>query len=276
MHHLYKITNQLNGKIYIGQSNNYKHRWSRHVYFAKNPEKTGQYIHRAMAKYGIENFKYEIIATCLTQEDANEIESVLIVQYNSRNNEYGYNLTVGGDYGGHSEETKQKLRKATLNQIATKGPPGLGSKRTTEQKEKMSFAQQNRTWEYTAEVRKNMSDAHKGKKQPPEAVKKRADMMRARKGDMKCSASGCDIMDRRHSSVIDGIRYCAMHSYRVKTTGSAAPIPRKAHNRKHFTNEQIISILSDKRTAKTIGKDFNVSETVILRIRKEAKQSKNI
>jgi GIY-YIG catalytic domain. len=65
MHYLYRITNQLNGKVYIGQSNN-KRRWSQHKYFAKHPEQTGQYIHNAMAKYGVENFIFEVIATCKT------------------------------------------------------------------------------------------------------------------------------------------------------------------------------------------------------------------
>lgn len=226
MHYLYSITNQLNQKIYIGQSNNNR-RWSQHKYFSKHPEKTGQYIHRAMAKYGIDNFSFEILASCKTQEDANEIESILINQYNSRNIEFGYNLTVGGSYGGHSEETKQKLREATINQIATKGHPAQGNKWTDEQRNKLSESLKSldkNKW-YTDEVRKNMSEAHKGKVQTEEQIQKRGDSIRARKGDMKCNAPGCDIMDRRHSLVINNIRYCSKHAMRLKTNGTLELLP---------------------------------------------------
>ena len=83
MHYLYRIINQLNNKIYIGQTKHQKNRWMAHKSYAKHPERTKQYIHSAMAKYGADNFVYEIIATCQTQEDANEIESLL-----RKNSEY--------------------------------------------------------------------------------------------------------------------------------------------------------------------------------------------
>lgn len=97
MHYLYKITNQFNGKVYIGQSKEETGRWKQHKYFAKNPEKTGQYIHRAMAKYGIDNFQFEILAVSKSQKDADETEIILIHQYDSRNKEHGYNIKPGGD-----------------------------------------------------------------------------------------------------------------------------------------------------------------------------------
>lgn len=130
MHYLYRITNQLNGKVYIGQTVDDIHRWSAHKSFAKNPERTGQYIHRAMAKYGIDNFVYEVIATCKTQDDANEVEALLILQYNSRNKDNGYNVMPGGNnisgpehpnFGKKaSEETKLKM-SATMKQKCADG-----------------------------------------------------------------------------------------------------------------------------------------------------------
>src|ERR1700733_7991093 len=97
MHYLYKITNIANQKIYIGQTIAKDKRWKSHKYLAKYPEKSGQYIHRTMAKYGIESFVYEIIASCKTQEDANAAEALLIIQYDSRNPKIGYNIKPGGD-----------------------------------------------------------------------------------------------------------------------------------------------------------------------------------
>ncbi len=96
MHYLYRITNQLNGKVYIGQSNKETERWRQHKYFVRR-EKPRQYIHRAMAKYGVENFVYEVIAMCKTLEDADELEIQLIVRYDSRNKEKGYNISPGAD-----------------------------------------------------------------------------------------------------------------------------------------------------------------------------------
>ena len=98
MHYLYRIANTLNNKVYIGQSNKETERWRQHKYFARNPEITGQYIHRAMAKHGIDNFTYEVIATCQTQENADELEIILIKQYDSCNKEFGYNVAPGGDH----------------------------------------------------------------------------------------------------------------------------------------------------------------------------------
>lgn len=93
--YLYTITNMINNKLYIGQSVKPNQRWSQHKAYAKRD--TVQYIHRAMAKYGIDSFRFDIIATCRTEEDANELETVLIKQYNSRNKQYGYNIAPGGN-----------------------------------------------------------------------------------------------------------------------------------------------------------------------------------
>ena len=111
MHYLYTITNQQNGKVYVGQSIDEKGRWKQHKYFAKNPEKSGQYIHRAMAKHGIEHFSFEVIALCVSQADADYTEDQLINQYDSRNKEKGYNLKSGGSTGLMSEESKAKIRE---------------------------------------------------------------------------------------------------------------------------------------------------------------------
>lgn len=92
MHYLYRITNLPNKKVYIGQTVNDKKRWVQHKRLAMSPDKTGQYIHRAMFKYGVENFIYEVIAQCITQYDANEIEAQLIIQKDSINKGKDWNI----------------------------------------------------------------------------------------------------------------------------------------------------------------------------------------
>jgi group I intron endonuclease len=227
MHYLYRITNLLNSKIYIGQSNNTR-RWSQHTYFAKHPEKTGQYIHYAMSKYGIENFIFEVISTCQTQEEANEIESKLIKQYDSMNKQFGYNSRVGGiegSRGSHSEETKEKIRQATIQQIAEKGHPALGTKRTSEQLQKLSEAHKNNPAEYTEEVRKHMSEAHIGIKDSEETKQKKSESAkeawtkRISYKNIKCQAPNCFIEGKAKYKIINGIRYCNKHGLRMLRYG---------------------------------------------------------
>jgi group I intron endonuclease len=225
-HYLYKITDTLNNKVYIGQTADNKKRWSQHKAYAKHPEKTGQYIHRAIAKYGVENFIFEIIAACKTQEDTDETESVLIEQYDSRNKEHGYNLMIGGSHGGHSEETKKKQSDATFKQIAEKGHPAQGTKRTPEQIQHLVQARQENPVEYTPEIRQRMSEAHIGHTESEETKQKKSEAatsdwekrnaIREATGELKCNAPGCNISGSKQAyKMINGISYCNKHGLRL-------------------------------------------------------------
>lgn len=61
---VYKITNQINSKFYIGSSNNLKRRKSAHFSLLKNGKSHNLILQNAVNKYGIENFKFEIIVEC--------------------------------------------------------------------------------------------------------------------------------------------------------------------------------------------------------------------
>ena len=87
---IYKITNKVNGKSYIGQTRyTIEFRWKQHQH-----KKDDTYFHNAIHKYGIENFSIEILEEC-NIEDLNSREIFYIAKYNTFNN--GYNLTIGGD-----------------------------------------------------------------------------------------------------------------------------------------------------------------------------------
>ena len=88
---IYKITNKLNGKCYIGQTSDYKRRFIEHKALGYGQEKN-KVLYLAFQKYGINNFNFEIIAYC---EDYNEKEKFYIAKYNSFEN--GYNMTSGGE-----------------------------------------------------------------------------------------------------------------------------------------------------------------------------------
>ena len=93
---IYKIENLINGNKYIGQSNNITKRWGAEKRTAFN-EKDPRYdypLSRALRKYGVENFSFEIIEEC-NIEQLNERERYWVSYYDSFYN--GYNQTLGGD-----------------------------------------------------------------------------------------------------------------------------------------------------------------------------------
>lgn len=86
---IYKITNKLNGKIYIGQTTDLERRIWQHRH-------GDQYIDCAIKKYEWENFKVEIIAECESKEELNERE-VFFIDFFDCKAPNGYNLTDGGE-----------------------------------------------------------------------------------------------------------------------------------------------------------------------------------
>lgn len=112
---IYKITNKINNKIYIGQSSNIARRWS----YYRNPPKNIPYnsaILKAIDKYGIDNFQFEIIEQCST-ELLNEKEIYWIAYFNSYKD--GYNLTPGGDYNVGESNPNSSLTVDDIKQIRT-------------------------------------------------------------------------------------------------------------------------------------------------------------
>ena len=95
---IYKITNKINNKCYIGQSNNPMHRWEEHKWKAASGETKGKSaLGDALRKYGETNFSFEIIGW---YEDYNEKEKYYIKYYNSLT-PYGYNIMSGGEEPPH-------------------------------------------------------------------------------------------------------------------------------------------------------------------------------
>jgi group I intron endonuclease len=108
IHYLYVITDNLHSKKYIGQTINLKQRWIAH----KTVKPTILYIDRAIKKYGIQNFTYQIVAFCETQRDADCAEQFLINIHDSRNKSKGYNIKPGGKVATgwkHTSDTKRKI-----------------------------------------------------------------------------------------------------------------------------------------------------------------------
>jgi group I intron endonuclease len=115
---IYKITNNINSKIYIGLTahNNPKDRWYRHTADARKGVDT--YFYNAIRKYGKDNFTFEVILQAFDIEALNNFEIHFIKFYQSNNKKFGYNITEGGKYAKLTDETKNKLSKIMKEQFA--------------------------------------------------------------------------------------------------------------------------------------------------------------
>jgi group I intron endonuclease len=150
---IYKTTNLINGKIYIGQD------------FKNNPKYlgSGKLLKLAVKKYGIDNFSKETLCVCSNEKELDEKEIFYIKKFNSTNRDFGYNICEGGrsyrvmiaennaNFGKKmSEETKEKLRqKRKLQKMSDKekerlrilftgaNNPRYGKKLSQEQKDNM-------------------------------------------------------------------------------------------------------------------------------------------
>lgn len=86
---IYKTTNKINGKIYVG-----KYEGSKESYLG-----SGKVLWKAIKKYGVENFARETLEVCNNRSELNKREIFWIKELGARNNNIGYNITSGGDWG---------------------------------------------------------------------------------------------------------------------------------------------------------------------------------
>jgi group I intron endonuclease len=180
---IYKTTNLINGKIYIGQD-------------SKNDPKylgSGIFLKRAIKKHGYKNFKKEILEECNSKEELDERERYWIKRLDSQNVSVGYNIANGGQGGGiHTEETKKLIGSYHKGKTISKEQREKTSERMKnfnnysqeflDEQKKDKNGENSPMYGETAseETKKKMSEAHKknpirywkGKKRTRETVEK--------------------------------------------------------------------------------------------------------
>ena len=200
---VYKTTNLINGKFYIGQD----------FHNDENYYGSGLLLNKAIKKYGKNNFKKEILEKCESKQHLNEREVYWIKTLNGQCSQIGYNLSDGGQTGRahlghrHSDETKQKLSEINKGKSAHLGIPCSketrqkisltlkGRKLPEVTRQKMSEARKLRAPDteetrkkrreslkgktHTIEARIKMSNSHKG---VPLSEKHRKSLSESRKG----------------------------------------------------------------------------------------------
>jgi hypothetical protein len=157
---IYKITNLVNNKIYVGQS----------IFDDPRYLGSGKIIKKAIKKYGIQNFKKEIIEKCLSKDELDQREIYWIEKLKSRDPKIGYNISIGGSSPmkdiHHSEKSKQKVSYFWK-----------GRKRSQENINKLSISKKGLT--LSDETKNKISESSKGKipwnkgLKTPEDVKKK-------------------------------------------------------------------------------------------------------
>lgn len=140
MGYIYKITNLLNNKIYIGKtSRTIEERFQEHL---KLSVRSTHYLHRSIKKHGVDSFRIELLEEISDVLLLNEREIFWIDQLNSLAPN-GYNCTKGGNGGDMSlsinfqNSVKNRDTKGEKNHMfgkLGKNNPNFGSTRTDEQK----------------------------------------------------------------------------------------------------------------------------------------------
>lgn len=175
---IYKFTNKIDNKVYIGQTKNLRRRIKDHLEDYKK-DKSNSYFYKAIRNHKIENFEVELILEGnFTKIELNEMEIRLIELFKSNNHLFGYNLTKGGCAFNTivSEETKKKMSKSQTGRKHTEetkkkiGSNTKGKIVSEESKEKMSKSQTGK--KLKEETKQKISESNKGKKMKPESIEK--------------------------------------------------------------------------------------------------------
>lgn len=131
---IYKITNLLNNKIYIGQSKDIYARYNQHhKYEYKNESRADFHLYQAFKKYGLDSFSIEVVELCPLDE-LNDKEIYWIEYYDSF--KQGYNMTAGGSNFSpniHSAETERKRKQTREKTQALVGENHPRAKLTNEE-----------------------------------------------------------------------------------------------------------------------------------------------
>ena len=103
---VYKMTNMIDGKIYVGKTAG---TMFRRLALHKNSPKSAMYKH--IKEFGIDNFKIELLQECVDDLQAREAERNWIISLRSFDSSIGHNISFGSK---HNESTKQKIKNSML------------------------------------------------------------------------------------------------------------------------------------------------------------------
>lgn len=165
--YIYKTTNLLNNKIYVGQHKVTNDKFDTSYYGS------GKLLLEAVKKYGVENFNCELIEWCDSFESLNEREIYWIKELNSSVRNGNYNISdegfvprlcgeLNGNYGKHRPHTEEE--KAHLSRVTKGHKPTFTGKHTEQTKMLMSKISRENNLKRGIEVYGKVSETAKGNK----------------------------------------------------------------------------------------------------------------
>lgn len=239
---IYKIENLVNGKVYIGQTVNFKIRKRHHLNALRTNRHPNDFLQKSFNIHKEENFEIAILE--LT-ENLDEKEVYWINSYNSTDYKFGYNFLTGGSSFKMNSYTKKRIstgikrfyknnpsaREVVSKRVSGENNPFHGKKHTKESIEKII---QNRSWyRHSEETKRKMSEQKKGEKHP---------------------------------------HYGKTFSDEWRSNLSKAHLGQKAANKKEFSEaeiQRIIFLYKEGKTYPQIASELGVSATPIKRVLKE-------
>ena len=180
---IYIVTNQVNSKVYVGQTIDFYQRVNSH----KRANNSAPYLHNAIKKHGIDKFDFIILENNIPTKYLDVREMFWIEQIDCVAPK-GYNLTQGGEGGIPSDETRQKMSKSQKGRTFSDEHKRKISKSqkgrtfSDEHKHKISESKKGRT--FSDESKRKMSESKKGKKHTNESKRK---MSESKKGNTNAS-----------------------------------------------------------------------------------------
>lgn len=250
-YYIYKITNLVNSKIYIGQTKDPQTRWNRYLWSSKKNKKE-QIIVRAIIKHGCDNFIFELIDEQYSQKDIDLAEVYFIEMCHSCDREYGYNIMKGGDVKSGwkmSDEGKMNISN---------------SKKIFSDEDVFNILSDNRTQEQIAKDygvhRKTIRNVYK-KHNRKKSVSDRDSPRKIIFNDDEVINILNDTRTYKEIGKDYGVSHHIIYKLYIKNNKNK---PRFMHV---FSKDEIDLIKKDNRSLTKIANDFNVSRRVITRIR---------
>lgn len=158
--YVYKTTNLITNKIYIGQKKS-------KIFLQEKYLGSGKLLKKSIAKYGKENFKTELVCECNSKQELDDSEIYYIDLFDARNPQIGYNIASGGAFGdsGYHQGMLGKHQSEKQKSVVAKTS---SYKRSDEMKENFSKARQ-KSWQ-NEDYRSQQSLSRKGRKAPNKGV----------------------------------------------------------------------------------------------------------
>lgn len=251
---VYLAKNKINGRCYIGKTiNTLNYRKRKHIEAAKN--NNGYYFHRAIRKYGENNFEWMILLFSEDNKILCEIEQGEIKKYNSKMPN-GYNLTDGGEGTTGFKCSDETLAKLSLNSH------NRGKKLSDEVKNKISQSKKGhpnighrKHFFHSEETKERISASLKGKSHPgnkgfhptEETKRKISAALKGRKGNIgyRPTKETC----QKISEALKGKTRTKEFCQKMSNARKGVPHPNKSHNHSIETRKKI----SLARTGKKYG-----------------------